>query len=209
MTIYSKYFFARAGHLILVFGLQLSLGCARPDLFVGLSGKYNEGKFELLRRVGGNTDKAIDNFESIAKQDPTYRDSLALLGRAYYKKGRYQDAYAVLQRAVAIRNDDDLAWLTYGATQLRLGDDQRGLESVQGGLTLFSKATADHNYRSYTGWDPADRVKTATRRAVFVALKGLEQKDDLIKSVETILTAVADEEFHQLFEKRLQQQQYE
>jgi hypothetical protein len=42
------------------------------------------------------------------------------------------------------------------------------------------------------------------RRAVFVAVKGLEQRDELIRSVEALLSAVENEEFHQMFEKGLQ-----
>ena len=76
-----------------------------------------------------------------------------------------------------LRNDDELAWLLFGITQLRLGDNERGLEEdVRGGLTLFSRATADNKYRGYDVWDPADRVKIAGRRAVFIALKGAGRK---------------------------------
>ena len=198
-----------AGLLLLVVSCPFVFGCSKPDWFVGRSGQYNEGKHEMLRRVGGNMDKAINNFEAIAHEDPTYRDTLTLLGRAYYKKGRYSDAHLILQRAVAIRQDDEIAWLIFGITQLRLGDNAKGLESLQGGLTLFTKATLGNKYRGYEGWDPADRVKTAARRAVFITLKGLEQKDDLIRSVESVLSAVDDEEFHQIFEKSQQLKQYE
>ena len=198
-----------AGLLLLVLTCQFVFGCSKPDWFVGRSGQYNEGKYEIIRRVGGNMDKAINNFEAIASEDPAYRNTLTLLGRAYYKKGRYPDAHLILQRAVQLKNDDEIAWLIFGITQLRLGDNDRGLESVRGGLTLFSRATADNKYRGYNGWDPADRVKIAGRRAVFIALKGLEQKDDLIRSVESVLSAVEDEEFHQIFEKTLQQRQFE
>jgi len=198
-----------AGLLLLVLSCQFVFGCSKPDWFVGRSGQYNEGKYEMLRRVGGNMDKAINNFEAIASEDPAYRDTLTLLGRAYYKKARYSDAHLILQRAVAIRQDDEIAWLIFGITQLRLGDNAKGLESLQGGLTLFTKATLGNKYRGYEGWDPADRVKTAARRAVFITLKGLEQKDDLIRSVESVLSAVDDEEFHQIFEKSQQLKQYE
>jgi tetratricopeptide (TPR) repeat protein len=198
-----------AGLLLFILSCQFVVGCSRPDWFVGRSGQYNEGKYEIIRRVGGNMDKAINNFEAIAIDDPKYRDTLTLLGRAYYKKGRYKDAHLILQRAVALKNNDEIAWLIFGITQLRLGDNDRGLESVRGGLTLFSKATADNKYRGYNGWDPADKVKIAGRRAVFIALKGLEQKDDLIRSVESVLSAVEDEEFHQIFEKSQQQNQFE
>ena len=195
--------------LLFTLGWQFVSACSSPALYVGRSGKYKEGKYEIIRRAGGNMDKAINNFETIASEDPKYRDTLTLLGRAYYKKGRYKDAYLILQRAVAIKNDDEIAWLIFGITQLRLGDNDRGLESVRGGLTLFAKASADSKYRGYDVWDPGGKVKIAGRRAVFIALKGLEEKDNLIRSVESVLSAVEDEEFHQLFEKRLDNRQWE
>src|SRR5687768_10707171 len=148
-----KYFCKKQSSVIcavlLLVGAQFFSGCSRPDWFVGVGGAYNEGKYELIRRVGGNMDKAIDRFEYVAREDPTYRDSLTQLGRAYYKKGRYRDAHVILQRAVALNPQDDIAWLMYGLSQLRLGDTVRGLESVRGGLTLFNKATANNNYRGY------------------------------------------------------------
>jgi tetratricopeptide (TPR) repeat protein len=192
-----------------VLGFQLLFGCSRPDWFVGVGGAYNEGKYELLRRVGGDMDKAIDRFEYIAKEDPTYRDSLTQLGRAYYRKGRYQDAHVILQRAVALNPQDDIGWLVYGISQLRLGDTARGFESVRGGLTLFNKATINGSYRNYKSWDPAGRVKASLRRAVFLAAKESEAKDELIRSVEAVLSAVDDEEFHQMFEKGLLRRQVE
>jgi tetratricopeptide (TPR) repeat protein len=182
-------------------GFQLLPGCSTPDWFVGLGGAYNEGRYEFYRRVGGDMDKAVDRFEYIARQDPTYRDSLTLLGRAYYRKGRYQDAHQILQRALALNAKDELAWLTYGITQLRLNDDARGVESIRGGLTLLGKAMAEDGYRGYKVWDVGGRVKNALRRAVFVALKGAEQKDELIRSVEAVLLAIDEEEFYQLIEK--------
>ena len=56
---------------------------------------------------------------------------------------------------------------------------------------------------------PPTGSRSPGRRAVFIALKGLEQKDDLIRSVENVLSAVEDEEFHQMFEKTQQLKQFE
>ena len=53
--------------------------------------------------------RAIIALESVVKEDPTYRDSLTLLGRAYYRQGRYQDARQILMRAVAVNKDDEIA----------------------------------------------------------------------------------------------------
>jgi len=182
--------------------LLVVLGCSRPDYFVGVGGKYNAGKEEIIKRQGANLDKAIVNLETVAREDPTYKDSLTLLGRAYYRRARYDDAKLILQRALVLNKNDEIAWLTLGLSQLRLGENGRGLQSIQGGLTLLSKANRE-GYRGYEVWDRGGRVGIAVRRAVFVAQKGLENgnKEGMIKSVEAALTAIDEEEFMQVFER--------
>ena len=193
----------------LVLGLFVVVGCSRPDYFVGTGGKYNAGKQEIIKRRGANLDKAIINLETVARDDPTYKDSLTLLGRAYYRRARYDDAKLILQRALVVNKDDEIAWLTLGLAQLRLGENGRGLQSIQGGLTLLSKANRD-GYKGYEVWDVAGKVGVAVRRAVFEAQKGLDgNKDGLIRSVEVALASIDDEEFHQRFERnRVYRDQY-
>jgi len=189
----------KVGYLML--GLFVVVGCSRPDYFVGTGGKYNAGKQEIIKRRGANLDKAIINLETVARDDPTYKDSLTLLGRAYYRRARYDDAKLILQRALVVNKDDEIAWLTLGLAQLRLGENGRGLQSIQGGLTLLSKANRE-GYRGYEVWDRAGRVGVAVRRAVFEAQKGLDgNKDGLIRSVEAALGSIDDEEFMQMFER--------
>ncbi len=170
-------------------------GCSRPALYVGVGGKYNEAKEEITRRRGGNPDKAIANLEAVVGENPMYQDSLTLLGRAYYMKGRYRDAFQILERAVTVNKEDEIAWLVLGMTQLRLGEDDKGLETVQGGLTIFSRVSVS-GYRGYLYWDRAGRVKSALRRTVTVVRKGLEEKENLVRSVENMLAAVDEEEWN-------------
>ena len=54
-------------------------------------------------------DRAVVALEAVVMADPTYKDSLTYLGRAYYRKGRYQDAFAILQRASAVNPDNEIA----------------------------------------------------------------------------------------------------
>ena len=100
-------------------------GCSIPRFGVG--GRYLEAKDEITRPRGGDINKAIANLEGIVRENPTYQDSLTLLGRAYYKTGRYQDASLILQRALAVNKDDEIAWLVFGLTQLRLGEDRKSV----------------------------------------------------------------------------------
>ena len=150
-----------------------------------------------MRGRGADLDKAIANLESVVTEDPSYRDSLTLLGKAYYRKGRYYDAFAVLQRALALNKDDEIAWLFYGLTQIKVGENEKGLETVKGGLTLLGKAMRNNHYRDYPAWDPKGIVRTSLNRAVFQALKGLQERENLIQVTERLLTRVEEEEWFQ------------
>jgi len=188
------------GYLLLAAILLSVSGCSAPKWYFGTGGKYNEARLEVTRGRGGNLDKAISNLEAIVQKDPTYRDSLTLLGRAYYKRERYDDARLILQRSLVVNSSDEIAWIVLGLTQLRLGEDEKGLEAVKGGITLLNKQSTD-GYRGHANWDRAGRVRASIRRAIVVALKGLEEKENLIRSVEAILATMDAEEFHQRVEK--------
>ena len=182
----------------LIFFLALSVSsCYRPNWFIGVGGRYNEANIELLRGRGGDMEKAIGNLENIVQDDPTYRDSLTLLGKAYYKKARYYDAFAILQRALAVNKDDEIAWLFYGLTQIKVGDNEKGLETIKGGLTLLGKAMRNNNYRDYPAWDPKGTVRASLNQAVFQALKGLPERENLIQVTEVLLARIDEEEWFQ------------
>ncbi len=137
--------------------------------------------------------RAIKELESVVQADPTYKDSLTLLGRAYYRKGRYEDARQVLKRALAVNKDDEIAWISLALAQLRLGEEERGLETLKGGITLLSKVSTD-GYRGYRDWDGKHRVRRSIRRSVLLVLKRPDQKRKLIRTVETLLVRIDDEE---------------
>ena len=202
MKLLGSYRFSACAIFVFNSNLLFLFGCSRPSLLVGIgtSGQYLEAREEITRRRGGNIDKAIVNLEGVVRNDPMYRDSLTLLGRAYYMKGRYGDAFQILQRALVLDPENEIAWLALGTTQLRLGDNEKGLKAVQGGLTLLSKASGE-GYRGYTYWDRAGKVRAWLRRAVFVALKGNEEKGNLVTTVENVLRAVDEEEWYQQLEK--------
>jgi tetratricopeptide (TPR) repeat protein len=139
-------------------------------------------------------DKAIASLEAVARENPLYEDTLTLLGRAYYRRERFQDAFQILQRAVKINQNDEIAWVALGLTQLRLGLNNDGLESLKGGLTLLSRAMKD-GYKGYQLWDYQGTVRGALRRSALLAAKGLEAKNDLIRTTELLLTRIDDEEW--------------
>lgn len=177
--------------------------CGQPP-GIGIGGHYSDGKLEIMR--GGNRGditKAIEKLEYVVQRDPFYRDSLTLLGRAYYQKARYQDALQILKRSLALNEKDEIAWLVVGLTQLRLSDDERGLESFKGGLTLLSKVSKD-GYKGIEAWDVRRSVATAIRRAVLAVTKGLDDKRSIIREGDRLLDAIDSEEWQGRIEQQIE-----
>jgi len=186
----------------LLFGVALTFisSCSKPDWHFGAGGKYNEANTELLRGRQANLDKAIESLQIVVQDNPTYRDSLTLLGKAYYRKGRYFEAYSIIQRAISVNKEDEIAWLIYGLSQIRVGENAKGLETIKGGLTLMVKVMKE-DYRGYPNWDPRRTVRNTLNRSVFQALKGLEERENLIQINEQLLTRIDEEEWFQRHEK--------
>ena len=178
---------------LLVVGVFLS-SCTSPSIpRFGVGGQYEQGRDQFLRGRGGDMDVAIAALEYVVSQDPTYKYSLTYLGRAYYRKGRYQDAFAVLQRALAVNPDDEQAWLALGLTQLRLNQNDKGIESLKGGITLANKVMVD-GYHNYIYWDTRGLIRASLRRSAFLITKGIEEKDNIIQNTDRLMALIDDEE---------------
>ena len=136
--------------------------------------------------------KAIKKLEYVVRRDPFYKDSLNLLGRAYYNKGRYRDAFKILERALAVNPDDEIAWIALGLTQLRIGDDKEGLKTFKGGISSLLKVSRD-GYKGLEYWDKNGLVRNAIRKSVFLARKGLEEKKKIVRIGEALLFRIDDE----------------
>ena len=96
-----------------------------------------------------------------------------------------------------MNKDDEIAWLFYGLTQIKLGTDEKGLETIKGGLTLLGKKMRNENYRDYPAWDMRGAVRASLNRAVFQALKGLQERENLIQVTEGLLARIDKEEWSQ------------
>jgi tetratricopeptide (TPR) repeat protein len=173
--------------------LSFSLACNHYVPRFGVGGRYEEGIEQFLRGRGGDMDTAVTALEYVVSQDPTYKKSLTYLGRAYYRKGRYQDAFAVLQRALAVDKDDEVAWIALGLTQLRLGQTDKGLESLKGGITLANKVMVD-GYHNFIYWDTRGLIHASMRRSAFLITKGPEEKNNIIQNTDRLLALIDDEE---------------
>jgi tetratricopeptide (TPR) repeat protein len=169
-------------------------GCTARDIpRFGVGGRYEEGRDQFLRGRGGDMNMAIEALEFVVSKDPTYKYSLMYLGRAYYRKGRFQDAYKFLQRALVVNQDDELAWLAFGATQLRIGEVDKGIETLKSGITLTSKVMVD-GYHNYLYWDTRGLIRGSIRRTAFLLTKGAEEKDNIIQATDRLMVQIDEED---------------
>jgi len=170
-----------------------AVSCSNTLPKFGVGGRYEEGKDQFFRGRGGDMDRAVVSLEYVVSQDPTYKKSLTYLGRAYYRKERYKDAYVILQRAVVVHKDDEIAWLALGVTELRLGQNEKAIETLKGGITLASKVLVE-GYHNYDRWDLRGTVRASIRRSAFYLTKGVEEKENIIQTTERLLAQIDDEE---------------
>jgi len=172
----------------------MNLACSSQSIpRFGTGGRYEEGRDQFLRGRAGDMDVAVVAFETVVSQDPTYKDSLTYLGRAYYRKARYRDAHAILQRALVVNKDDEIAWIAFGLTQLRLGENDQGVETLKGGITLANKVMVD-GYKNYIYWDTRGLIRAGLRRSAFLLTKGIEEKNNIIEATDRLLALVDDED---------------
>ena len=187
--------------------IGVCIGCNHAIPRFGVGGRYEEGFDQFMRGRSGDMNVAVTSLEYVVSQDPTYKKCLTYLGRAYYQKGRYQDAFAVLQRALAVNKEDEIAWIAFGVTQLRLNQTDKGIESLKGGITLASRVMMD-GYHNYMYWDTRGLVSASMRRSAFLVTKGPDEKDGIIQSTERLLALIDAEENFQRNTRIQNQEQY-
>ena len=179
-----------------------AFGCGEGGFFsrdiprLGAAGRYTEARLQFLKGKSGSMDKAIANLQGIVQDDPTYKDSLTLLARAYYNQGSYEASRQLIQRALRVNKEDEIAWMTLGMAQLRLGEDEKGIETLQGAVTLVSKVSKP-GYRGYDDWDTKGLVRSYISRTVVELRKGIDAKPSVLRTCEGLLSRIDDEEYFQ------------
>ncbi len=163
---------------------------------LGMAGRYQEARQQFLKGKSGSMEKAVVDLQGIVQEDPTYKDSLTLLGRAYYNQGSYEASRQIIQRALRVNQEDEIAWMTLGMAQLRLGEDEKGIETLQGAITLVSKVSKP-GYRGYEEWDAKGLVRSYISRTVVELRKGIDAKPSLLRTCEALLARMDDEEYFQ------------
>jgi tetratricopeptide (TPR) repeat protein len=90
----------------------------------------------LLATREGRTTEAIEYFQEALRLSPEYWIALENLGNAYRQQRRWDDARAVLERAVAARHRDPEANYSLAMVYAQTDDTGRAYEYLQKALTL-------------------------------------------------------------------------
>jgi tetratricopeptide (TPR) repeat protein len=118
---------------------------------------------------------AVGYLREAAELDPSYRihyalpgSVLAYLGRAYYEAGNYADARRVLERALSLEKNDDLARLYLGLVLARAGDQPSGRREIESGLKGIYDDLESLAATPYRGlyWDPTKQIRSEIQRAL-------------------------------------------
>src|SRR5262245_16180887 len=100
-------------------------------------GELQHGRQALLE---GKNEAALGYFYGAAQKDPNYvyatgsspkQGVWSYVGRSEYLTGRLPQARQTLERALASRQEEDIAKLYLGLTLAREGDRQRGLIQIE------------------------------------------------------------------------------
>jgi tetratricopeptide (TPR) repeat protein len=122
--------------------------------------------------LGGDNEMALGYFQSALKTNPSYmygtayqQGLLSYVGRTEYLTGRLPQARETLQRALAAKQDEDIARIYLGLTLIRTNDREAGLKDVQAGLRgiydWLEWVTEAHRFSFGQFWDPARAIRSA------------------------------------------------
>ena len=152
-------------HTLAVLFAIFASGCASLQL----SSDIAAGRRALM---AGNNEAALAYFQSAAQRDPNYRygtayqqNILSYVGRSEYAVGRLPQARDTLEKALRINGNEDLARLYLGLALARSGDQQRGLQEIQGGMkgihAWLDYVNEAHRFSFGRFWDPGRDIRSA------------------------------------------------
>lgn len=152
--------------MLILLSLLISLS-ACTSFYAG--GDVAAGRRAML---AGNNEAALAYFQSAAQIDPSYKYGTAFqqgvwsyVGRSEYAVGRLPQARETLEKALTTNRDEDIARLYLGLTYARIGDRQRGLKEIEGGMRGINDwlewVTEAHRFSFGQFWDPAREIRTA------------------------------------------------
>jgi tetratricopeptide (TPR) repeat protein len=115
----------------------------------------------------GKLDLAIKDYEAAVKLDPSKASYQGGLGSAYYQSGRYTDAEAALQRALAADNKNAEVAYNLSLTEYKLNKTTQALDYAQKSVALdATDADYAYNLGFVLGGSSPDLAATAYRNAI-------------------------------------------
>src|SRR5262245_14799748 len=136
-----------------------------------IGGEVQSGRQALLK---GDNERALGYFYSAAQKDPNYvyatgsspkQSVWSYVGRSEYLTGRFPQARQTLERALASRQQEDIAKLYLGLTLAREGDRQRGLTQIEDGMrgitNFLDYINQAQRFSIGQYWDPGRDIRSA------------------------------------------------
>lgn len=156
----------RTRSVLMLLSLSIFL-CSCTSLYTGSD--VAAGRRAML---SGNNEAALAYFQSAAQRDPNYKYGtayqqgvLSYVGRSEYAIGQLPQARETLEKALMANRDEDITRLYLGLTYARIGDRQRGLKEIEGGMRgihdWLEWVTEAHRFSFGQFWDPARDIRTA------------------------------------------------
>jgi tetratricopeptide (TPR) repeat protein len=152
----------------LVVALLCLIGCTTQQI----DQNVQDGRNALL---AGQPDNAVNYFSRAAESNPNYKTSYTLresvwtyLGRAYYETGKYQEARAALDKALAADKNDFVARLYLGMTLVRSNERERGLAEMATALNETHQWLETLTSESAAGayWDPNRQIRKTIEKSL-------------------------------------------
>jgi tetratricopeptide (TPR) repeat protein len=152
----------------LVVALLCLIGCTTQQI----DQNVQDGRNALL---AGQPDNAVNYFSRAAESNPNYKTSYTLresvwtyLGRAYYETGKYQEARAALDKALAADKNDFVARLYLGMTLVRSNERERGLAEMATALNETYQWLETLTSESAAGayWDPNRQIRKTIEKSL-------------------------------------------
>lgn len=180
---------------LLIGSSALAFACLASCSTLQVEQNFQAGRAALL---SGHPEEAVDYFRRAAESNPNFKTSYMLresvwtyLGRAYYETGKYPEARAVLDKAVASDKDDYMARLYLGMTLVRSNDRNRGLVEMETALNGIHDWLEGLTYTSTGGgyWDPNRQI----RKTIETELAGKPSPIELVVVAQRVGKQLEDE----------------
>jgi tetratricopeptide (TPR) repeat protein len=164
----------KGAYLLLYVGFIFLSACAGN---FQTAGSVATGRQALF---AGNYQSALADFQAAAQQDPNYIYGALLqegvwsyIGRTQYLLGQYPQAQQTLQKALTQHKSNDVVNLYLGLTLVRIGDRQKGLQTMDIGMKgiaqFINYVTQAFRYDIGSYWDPGHAIRNAIQKALALA----------------------------------------